>query len=155
MNKIHLTDNQCDKFSELVNKYATIDSELYTKYNVKRGLRNSDGTGVLVGLTTVGEVTGYAMIDNEKQAIPGKLSYRGKEIREIIAAQNGRRFSFEEVIYILLFSEVPSKKELSEFCKLLSDNRELPYGFVEDSILKCPSPDVMNKMARSVLTLYS
>ena len=155
MNKIHLTDNRCDKFSELVNKYATIDSELYTKYNVKRGLRNSDGTGVLVGLTTVGEVTGYAMIDNEKQAIPGKLSYRGKEIREIIAAQNGRRFSFEEVIYILLFSEVPSKKELSEFCKLLSDNRELPYGFVEDSILKCPSPDVMNKMARSVLTLYS
>ncbi len=155
MSKIHLTSEQCDKFVGLVNKYATIDSELYTKYNVKRGLRNADGTGVLVGLTTVGEVTGYAMIDNEKQAIPGKLSYRGREIREIIAAQKGRRFSFEEVVYILLFSEVPSEEELKEFCELLSKNRELPSGFVEDTILKCPSPDVMNKMARSVLTLYS
>ncbi len=155
MKKIHLTDEQCGKFSELVGKYAIIDGDLYNRYNVKRGLRNADGTGVLVGLTTVGEVTGYAMIDNEKQAIPGKLSYRGREIREIIAAQNGRRFSFEEVIYILLFSEVPSQKELEDFCELLSKNRELPKGFVEDTILKCPSPDVMNKMARSVLTLYS
>ena len=155
MNNIHLTEKQCEKFSKLVNEYATIDSELYTRYNVKRGLRNSDGTGVLVGLTTVGEVTGYAMIDNEKQAIPGKLSYRGREIREIIAAQKGRRFSFEEVVYILLFSQVPSEEELKEFCELLSKNRQLPKGFVEDTILKCPSPDVMNKMARSVLTLYS
>ena len=155
MSNIHLTEKQCEKFSKLVNKYSTIEGELYTKYNVKRGLRNSDGTGVLVGLTTVGEVTGYAMIDNEKQAIPGKLSYRGREIREIIAAQKGHRFSFEEVVYILLFSQVPSEEELKEFCELLAKNRELPEGFVEDTILKCPSPNVMNKMARSVLTLYS
>lgn len=155
MNNNYLTEEKTNKFVDLVNKYAKIDPELYEKYNVKRGLRNSDGTGVLVGLTTVGEVTGYMFIDNEKEAIPGRLSYRGREIRDIIAHQKGHRYSFEEVIYLLLFSEVPDKIEFEEFCKILADYRELPYGFVEDTILKCPSNNVMNKMARSVLTLYS
>lgn len=155
MNNNHITETKLNKYVDLVNKYAKIDPALYEKYNVKRGLRNADGTGVLVGLTTVGEVTGYMLIDNEKEAIPGRLSYRGREIRDITAQQRGHRYSFEEVIYLLLFSEVPNKTEFEEFCKILSKCRELPYGFVEDTILKCPSNNVMNKMARSVLTLYS
>lgn len=155
MDETYCTAEQIKKYAGLVKKYATIDNELYSKYNVKRGLRNADGTGVLVGLTTVGEVTGYAVIDNEKQPIPGKLSYRGREIRDIINALNGRRYSFESVIYLLLFSEKPNNEEFEEFCKIIADLRELPEGFTEDMILKCPSSNIMNKIARSVLTLYS
>lgn len=151
----YLTKEKIQKYAGLVKKYATIDNELYSKYNVKRGLRNADGTGVLVGLTTVGEVTGYAIIDSEKQPIPGKLSYRGREIRDIIGALNGSRYSFESVIYLLLFSEKPDDEEFKEFCELLADLREIPVGFTEDMILKCPSSNIMNKIARSVLTLYS
>lgn len=155
VNNNYITEEKNKKFVDLVTKYAKIDPSLYEKYNVKRGLRNADGSGVLVGLTTVGEVTGYMFIDNEKEAIPGRLSYRGREIRDIIASQKGHRYSFEEVIYLLLFSEVPEKQDFEDFCELLSKYRELPFGFVEDTILKCPSNNVMNKMARSVLTLYS
>ncbi len=155
MDKKYLTDEETKKYAALVRKYANIDSELYSKYNVKRGLRNADGTGVLVGLTTVGEVTGYIVVDNEKLPIPGKLSYRGREIRDIIAHQKDMRFSFENIIYLLLFSEIPSEEEFKEFCSLMSEMRELPEGFTEDTILKCPSNNIMNKLARSVLTLYS
>lgn len=155
MDKKYLTDEETKKYAALVRKYANIDSELYSKYNVKRGLRNADGTGVLVGLTTVGEVTGYIVVDNEKLPIPGKLSYRGREIRDIIAHQQDMRFSFENIIYLLLFSEIPSEEEFKEFCSLMSEMRELPEGFTEDTILKCPSNNIMNKLARSVLTLYS
>lgn len=155
MDKKYLTDEETKKYAALVRKYANIDSELYSKYNVKRGLRNADGTGVLVGLTTVGEVTGYIVVDNEKLPIPGKLSYRGREIRDIIAHQKDMRFSFENIIYLLLFSEIPSDEEFKEFCSLMSEMRELPEGFTEDTILKCPSNNIMNKLARSVLTLYS
>lgn len=155
MDKKYLTDEETKKYAALVRKYANIDSELYSKYNVKRGLRNADGTSVLVGLTTVGEVTGYIVVDNEKLPIPGKLSYRGREIRDIIAHQKDMRFSFENIIYLLLFSEIPSEEEFKEFCSLMSEMRELPEGFTEDTILKCPSNNIMNKLARSVLTLYS
>lgn len=155
MDKKYLTDEETKKYAALVRKYANIDNELYSKYNVKRGLRNADGTGVLVGLTTVGEVTGYIVVDNEKLPIPGRLSYRGREIRDIIAHQKDMRFSFENIIYLLLFSEIPSEEEFKEFCSLMSEMRELPEGFTEDTILKCPSNNIMNKLARSVLTLYS
>ena len=153
--KNYLNDEITKKYADLIRKYAVIDNELYSKYNVKRGLRNADGTGVLVGLTTVGEVTGYVVMDNEKTPIPGKLSYRGREIRDIIANLGGRRFSFESVIYLLLFSEVPNDEQLKEFSNLIAGLRELPDNFTEDMILKCPSKNIMNKIARSVLTLYS
>jgi citrate synthase len=155
MKKMHLTKEKLNDLSDKVKDFARIDPELYNKYNVKRGLRNADGTGVLVGLTTVGEVSGYIFVENEKVAVPGKLSYRGIEIRDITEGQNGKRMSFEEVIYLLLFSELPSKENFDSFCEITSNSRELPPGFTEDMILKSPSKDIMNKLARSVLALYS
>jgi citrate synthase len=133
-----------------------INHDLYGKYNVKRGLRNADGTGVLVGLTNVGDVHGYIMDEGEKTPVEGKLYYRGIDVEEIIknAAKEGR-LAFEEAAYLLMLGRLPSKTQLAHFEKLLSDNRALPAGFAEDSIMKLPSKDVMNKLGRSVLTLYS
>ena len=137
--------------------YSSASEKLFgrTYYAYYTPLRNADGTGVLVGLTTVGEITGYAVIDSEKQPIPGKLSYRGREIRDIIAALGGKRYSFEQIVYLLLFSEKPDDEEFQEFCDIMSELRELPENFAEDAIIKCPSSNIMNKLARSVLTLYS
>ncbi len=137
-------------------KNSTIDSELYTKYNVKRGLRNADGSGVLVGLTKIGEVHGYIMDENEKRAVAGRLRYRGIEIEEIVAGcQAEKRPGFEETIYLLLFGELPNSQQLEAFSATLGSRRELPEGFTENMILKAPSRDIMNKLARAVLASYS
>ncbi|MBN1307583.1 MAG: citrate/2-methylcitrate synthase [Chitinispirillaceae bacterium] len=134
----------------------TIDPDLYPRYNVKRGLRNADGTGVLVGLTSIGDVHGYIMVDDEKVPDKGRLRYRGIEIEEIVNGyQNENRFGFNEVIYLLLFGVLPSAKQLDHFGGMLDSCRELPEGFTENMILKAPSPDIMNKLARSVLASYS
>jgi len=133
-----------------------IDGDLYGKFNVKRGLRNADGTGVLVGLTRVGDVHGYIIDEGEKVAVPGKLYYRGIDVEEIIAgAAREGRFAFEETAYLLMFGDLPSRQELDNFCSLLGNSRSLPNSFAEDSIMKFPARDIMNKLARSVLTLYS
>ena len=132
-----------------------IDSELYRKFNVKRGLRNDDGTGVLVGLTRVGDVHGYIVDEGEKVAIPGKLYYRGIDVEEIAAeASVQNRFCFEEIIYLLLFGKLPSKTQLDNFNVLIGENRQLPKNFVEDVIMRAPSRDIMNKLASSILALY-
>jgi citrate synthase len=133
-----------------------IDSELYGKYSVKRGLRNANNSGVLVGLTRVGEVHGYIISEDEQQPVEGKLFYRGIDIEDIVnnAFLEGR-FGFEEVVYLLLFGELPNADELCKFSRLINENRGLPPGFAEDSIMKVPSRDIMNKLASSVLTLYS
>ena len=134
----------------------TIDKDLYNNFRVKRGLRNSDGTGVLAGLTAIGEVRGYVVDDGERSPIEGKLLYRGIDVCDIIknaAAED--RFAYEEVVFLLLFGVLPSKKMLDSFCELLGSMRDLPPGFTEDTILNSPSANIMNKMARSVLTLYS
>lgn len=133
-----------------------MDPELYSKYNVKRGLRNADGTGVLVGLTRVGDVHGYIIDEGERVAVDGKLYYRGIDVEDIVkvAAVEGR-FCYEETVYLLMFGQLPTAAELESFCKLLGESRKLPANFAEDSIMKLPSPDIMNKLARSVLTLYS
>jgi citrate synthase len=133
-----------------------IDSDLYGKYNVKRGLRNTDGTGVLVGLTRIGDVHGYIMDEGEKIPQEGKLYYRGIDIETLVenAVAEGR-FGFEETIYLLMFGVLPTAEQLDAFCKLLGEKRILPANFAEDSIMKAPSRDVMNKLGRSVLTLYS
>lgn len=132
-----------------------IDPELYSRYDVKRGLRNEDGTGVLVGLTNVGEVFSYYMDDRDRIPVEGRLFYRGIEISELV---NGfyeeRRFGFEETAYLLLFGELPTREQLSSFEALLGSYRSLPDNFTEDMILKAPSPDIMNKLARTVLALY-
>ncbi|MBQ7950858.1 MAG: citrate/2-methylcitrate synthase [Clostridia bacterium] len=155
MNKTHLTPEYIENLSHKVDEFSQVDSSLYTKYDVKRGLRNANGTGVLVGLTTVGNVSSYIIENDEKVAIPGKLSYRGIEIRDIIAGLKGKRMGFEEVIFLLLFSKLPNKEEFETFCDTIASYRELPYGFTEDMILKAPSKDIMNKLARGVLSLYS
>jgi citrate synthase len=132
-----------------------IDPGLYAKYNVKRGLRNADGTGVLVGLTRVGDVHGYIIDEGEKVAIPGKLYYRGIDVEDIVAAaEKEQRFGFEETIYLLMFGNLPNKKQLNKFCQRLAESRFLPNQFIEDNIQKAPSKDIMNKLAASVLTLY-
>jgi len=132
-----------------------IDSELYTKFSVKRGLRNEDGTGVLVGLTRVGDVHGYEVIDGKKTAVPGKLFYRGIDVEQIAAeAASQNRFCFEETIYLLLFGKQPTQKQLADFNKLIGENRALPNHFVEDVIMRAPSRNIMNKLASSILALY-
>ena len=137
-------------------KHNQIDPAYYERYNVKRGLRNADGTGVMAGVTQLGNVMGYYVQDGERIPAPGKLVYRGIDVEELV---NGfvseDRFGFEETAYLLLFGQLPTREQLTTFQKLLSENHTLPHMFTEDMILKAPSPDVMNKLARSVLALYS
>ena len=133
-----------------------IDADLYDKFNVKRGLRNADGTGVLVGLTRIGDVHGYIIDEGEKVPLEGKLYYRGIDVEALVknAAAEGR-FGFEETVYLLMFGRLPAEGQLADFCALMGNSRSLPKNFAEDSIMKLPSRDIMNKLARSVLTLYS
>lgn len=134
-----------------------IDHALYGKYHVKRGLRNANGAGVVVGLTKIGDVVGYEINEkNEKVPIPGKLYYRGIDVEELVnncLAEN--RFGYEETSYLLLLGQLPSEAQLSAFRQLLANRRELPVGFARDMILVAPSRSSMNKLARSVLALYS
>lgn len=145
-----------DKLGAIVEENDKIDPELYKKYNVKRGLRDLDGTGVLVGLTEIGDVRAYIFDEEEKVPIEGRLLYRGMDITDIVSGFQGEnRFGFEECCYLLLFGNLPNKKDLEEFENLLGDLRALPAGFNEDMIMKAPSKDIMNKLARSVLASYS
>ena len=120
-----------------------IEGDLYKKFSVKRGLRNDDGTGVLVGLTRVGDVHGYDVRDGVKVAVPGKLFYRGIDLEEIVAAAaREKRFAFEETIYLLMFGQLPTNEELSDFSALIANSRSLPIHFTEDSIMKFPAKDI-------------
>ncbi|WP_430885812.1 citrate/2-methylcitrate synthase [Fusibacter sp. JL216-2] len=133
-----------------------IRPEDYDKYNVKRGLRNNNGTGVLVGLTEIGNVVGYDLVGNEKIPARGRLFYRGIEICDLVEGfQADDRRGFEETAYLLLFGTLPTADELASFCHLLDVCRTLPDGFTENMILKIPSSDIMNKLMRSILVLYS
>lgn len=142
--------------ASLAEKNCYIDPELYTTYDVKRGLRDSDGKGVLVGLTRIGNVYGYDVVNGKPIAVPGKLIYRGYDVEDIVRdVEKSDKFGFEQVIYLLLFGELPTAAQLDEFNALLGEARNLPENFVEDMIMKAPSPDIMNKLARSVLVRYS
>ncbi len=135
---------------------AQIPPEKNQNYKVKRGLRNSDGTGVLAGLTNIGNVHGYNVSDDEKVADEGRLRYRGINVTDIVAAcEREKRFGYEEVCYLILFGKLPTADELGEFKELLSELRPVPFDFREDIIMRCPSPDIMNKLARAVLSTYS
>lgn len=145
-----------EKLCNLSKEVYSIDSELYNKYSVKRGLRNSNGSGVLVGLTKVGDVHGYLLDEGEKIADDGILRYRGVNVNEIVqGCEADDRFGFEEVVYLLLFGTLPTQDSLNEFTSYLGAMRTLPPNFTEDMILKAPSSDIMNKLARSVLASYS
>ncbi len=144
------------KAEQKILQCSTIESELYNEYNVKRGLRNPNGTGVLVGLTKVGDVHGYLLDEGETIPADGRLRYRGVDVADLVKGfQTEGRFGFEETCYLLLFGHLPNQAELDEFKEVLAFSRILPEGFVQGSILKFPSNDIMNKLARSILTIYS
>jgi citrate synthase len=145
-----------ERYSIVAERNNLFDPSNYEKYNVKRGLRNSDGSGVVVGLTEIGEVHGYIIDEGEKTDAPGRLRYRGYDIKELVEDfQNTKRNGFEETVYLLLFATLPNAQELEDFTSFLASLRKLPPGFVEDVILRFPSPDIMNQLARSVLFTYS
>lgn len=144
------------KFTALAEGNDPIDPDLYTKYNVKRGLRYADGTGVLVGLTNIGDVVGYEMVDDEIVPVPGRLIYRGYNVEELIAdAEKNGQFGYEQCVYLLLFGQLPTPKQLADFTEYMGQCRVLPSNFTEDMIMKAPSKDIMNKIARGVLASYS
>ncbi len=142
----------CEEFR----RYNQIDSDLYERYSVKRGLRNADGTGVMAGLTQISNVHGYVLNDGEVEPLEGKLYLRGYSLEDLVtSAQAEERFGFEEIIYLLLFGSLPDKAQLERLKLLLSLFYELPEGFFEDMMLKAPSENIMNKLARSMLAMYS
>ncbi len=144
------------KLAVLANHNDPINPDLYTKYDVKRGLRNANGTGVLVGLTRIGDVVGYKIEDGQKIPIPGRLIYRGYDVTDLITdAENNAQFGYEQCAYLLLFGELPNQQKLADFSKYLGESRILPANFTEDMIMKAPSNDIMNKIARGVLASYS
>lgn len=133
-----------------------IDTELFTKYDVKRGLRDLNGKGVLAGLTNISDVRAKEIVDGVEVPAHGRLFYRGYDVNDLVTGfTKDNRFGFEEVTYLLLFDKLPTEKELADFRVLLSKYRSLPTSFVRDIIMKAPSSDMMNTLARSVLTLYS
>ena len=135
---------------------STIDPALYDKYEVKRGLRDLNGHGVLTGLTEVGEIEAYITKDGVSTPTEGHLYYRGYDLYDLVDGFiKDDRFGFEEVTYLLLFGKLPTKEELTNFNQILAKYRTLPTSFVRDIIMKAPSRDMMNTLARSVLTLYS
>jgi citrate synthase len=143
-------------YSELCENNSNIDPALYERYDVKRGLRDLNGKGVLTGLTEISEIRATETVDGESVPCRGSLFYRGYNVEELIGgARADGRFGFEEVVYLLLFGELPNRRELDEFCKVLAKYRSLPSSFVRDVIMKKPSPDMMNMLSKCVLTLYS
>ena len=144
------------KWTQEVEANTSIPPESYKYDRVKRGLRNSDGTGVLAGLTKVCQVHGYVMYEDEKLPDAGKLIYRGVDVSEIVGAcEAENRFGYEETCYLLLFGKLPTASELAEFRRVVGQARTLPDGFLEDVIMYSPSNNIMNKLARSVLAMYS
>ena len=145
--KIVLLSERCDK---------KIDPSLYSKYDVCRGLRNPDGTGVLAGLTRISEIRSKDIVDGKEIPVDGELFYRGYNLKDLVNGfSKDRRFGFEETAYLLLFGDLPNSEELNDFCNILGEYRTLPTTFVRDLIMKAPNSSIMNLMSRSVLSLYS
>ncbi len=154
--KISEMPDSVRKLAELCVKNDKIAPELYAKYDVKRGLRDLQGKGVVAGLTEISEICSVKTIDGREEPAPGELYYRGYNIKDLVKGFiNDDRFGYEETAYLLLFGELPDENQMKEFNEILGNYRTLPVNFVTDIILKAPSPDMMNTLARSVLTLYA
>lgn len=152
----HSLEQNVVDWIEKIQKCNQVNPELYVKYEVKRGLRDISGKGVLAGLTRIGEVHSYIMDEFEMIPVPGKLMYRGIDVTDLINGfQKDKRFGFEETCYLLLMGDLPTKAQLEAFEAVLAQYRNLPENFTRDMILKSPSKDMMNVLARSVLLLYS
>ena len=152
-----MDENIIKRLSDIAMSNDPIDQSLYEKYDVKRGLRHADGRGVLVGLTSIGDAIGYEIDkDDKKVAVPGRLIYRGYNVEDIVHdVEKSHHYGYEQVAYLLLFGQLPTKNQLEEFQELLGSLRALPEYFTEDMIMKAPSSDIMNKIARGVLASYS
>jgi citrate synthase len=150
-------DNEIAQLAQLCKDNCQIAPELYGKYEVKRGLRDISGKGVLTGLTEISEVRSYTIVDSDMVPCEGKLFYRGYDVEDLVDGMiRDKRFGFEETTYLLIFGKLPNKTELANFRELIGEYREnLPTGFVRDIIMKAPSKDMMNTLSRSVLTLYA
>ena len=149
------TNKKVEKLSSKLLENAVIDKNLYTKYDVKRGLRDVDGKGVLTGLTDISEILQNKVVDGKTVPIDGQLYYRGYNVEDIVAGfVEDNRFGFEETTYLLLFGKMPTAQELEDFKGIIGSYRALPTNFVRDVVMKAPSDDMMNTLARSVLTLY-
>ncbi|MDF2510975.1 MAG: hypothetical protein K0S04_841 [Herbinix sp.] len=156
MNKYSEITPEIMELTELCKKNTMIDPELYTVYDVKRGLRDLNGRGVLTGLTEICEIVSHKQVEGVELPCEGKLYYRGVDVEEFIGGyMKEKRFGFEEATYLLLFGNLPTEEQLDKFIRLLEEKRELPPSFVRDIIMKAPSKDMMNTLSRSVLTLYS
>lgn len=151
-----VSDSNIRSLCEQIRKYNHIDPADFDRFNVKRGLRNSDGTGVMAGISRVCSVGGYLIDDGERVPCEGRLLFRGYDMSDLVSNVIAEdRFGFEEVVWLLLFGSLPTKNQLDNFCDMLAQCRELPEDFIEDMIMKAPSPNIMNKISRSVLALYS
>lgn len=156
--KMELGEELNEKFIDLI-EYCmvsgAINLDLYNEYDVKRGLRDSSGKGVLTGLTEISDVRGYQNKEGREIPCDGELYYQGYNVMELVASYEKRRFAFEETTYLLLFGELPTKKQLHDFEEVLTSLQELSGEFVRDVIMKAPSANIMNALQKSVLTLYS
>ena len=146
---------EIENLTEVCKEHSSLDLSLYQKYDVKRGLRDINGKGVLAGLTQISNVCATKVVDGKEVPCAGSLSYRGYDIKELTRGFiEDDRYGFEETTYLLLFGKLPNGEELEDFTKLLANQRSLPTNFVRDVIMKAPSKDIMNALSRSVLTLY-
>ncbi len=148
-------DEIIDEYVRFCNESGKIDLNLYEEYNVKRGLRDSNGRGVLTGLTEVSDVVAFRIDEGERIPIPGELYFQGYEIKKLVEGQRHSLYGYEEATYLLLFGELPSKAQLDSFVEVLENLRQLPESFNRDVIMKAPSNDMMNVLQKCVLTLYS
>ncbi len=156
LENVDANDKKIETLAQKCVDNSNIDPELYVKYDVKRGLRDLNGKGVLTGLTEIGDVKAYETVDGKNVPCKGHLYYRGYDVEDIVKGfLKDKRYGFEETTYLLLFGELPNKQELDDFCEILGTYRTLPASFVRDVIMKSPSPNVMNSLARCVLMLYS
>ena len=148
-------DNILDEYVGFCNDSGKIDQNLYEEYDVKRGLRDSNGRGVLTGLTEVSDVMGFKVQDGVRLPIPGELYFQGYEVQELVNGFRNNKYGFEETTFLLLFGKLPTEKQLEDFVATLEELRELPGSFNRDVIMKAPSKDMMNVLQKCVLTLYS
>ena len=155
---MELSEHRNELFNALVDYCMTsgeIDQNLYSEYDVKRGLRDSNGKGVLTGLTEISDVNGSKVIDGVKMPAEGELYYQGINVKDLVEGNKGRRYAFEEITYLLLFGSLPNTKQFESFKAILSDLQELSGDFVRDVILHNPSINIMNSLQKAILSLYS
>lgn len=155
MNSYEEYRKKVERYVDLCDNIGGIDKSLYTKFDVKRGLRDSDGRGVLTGLTEISDVSGFKEVNGERIPIEGELFFQGYDVRELVKGFGQGNHGFEETIFLLLFGELPTEEELKDFMQIIGYLRPLPDNFNRDVIMKAPSRNIMNVLERCVLTLYS